>query len=156
TAKIRCGTGDENSHGSRANFHPPFRSESWLSVLLVLQIVPYFLTGFESVPKAAEEAHGDFPARNFFRAIVMALFTGAGFYVFAVAAVSLSAPWQSLLGQPFSTASAFAHALRAQWPVRAILVAAVVGLLQCFNGNFVAATRMLFSFGRSGTIAAPF
>lgn len=144
------------AHGSRANFHPPFRGESWLSVLLVLQIVPYFLTGFESVPKAAEEAHGDFPPKNFFRAIVMALFTGAGFYVFAIAAVSLSAPWQSLLGQPFSTASAFAHALGAQWPVRVILVAAVVGLLQCFNGNFVAATRMLFSFSRSGTVAVPF
>lgn len=143
-------------HGSPANFKPVFRGGSWVSVLLVLQIVPYFLTGFESVPKAAEEARKDFPPKKFFRAIVMALFTGAGFYVAAIAAVSLSAPWQTLLGLPFSTAAAFTHAIGAQWPLRLIAVAAVVGLLQCFNGNFVAATRMLFSFGRARTVAAPF
>jgi amino acid transporter len=30
------------------------------------------------------------------------------------------------------------------------------GLFQCFNGNFVAASRLLFSFGRRGTIPARF
>jgi amino acid transporter len=29
-------------------------------------------------------------------------------------------------------------------------------LFQCFNGNFVAASRLLFSFGRRGTSPAPF
>src|SRR5215472_9489290 len=44
------------AHGSIGNFKPAFRGGSWVSIVLVLQIVPYFLTGFESVPKAAEEA----------------------------------------------------------------------------------------------------
>jgi len=35
-------------------------------------------------------------------------------------------------------------------------MAAMFGLLQCFNGNFVAASRLLFSFGRRGTIPARF
>jgi APA family basic amino acid/polyamine antiporter len=142
--------------GSLANFQPAFRAAPLLSVLLVLQIVPYFLTGFESVPKIAEEAHREFRARGFFRAIMMALFVGAGFYVAVTAAVSFLAPWQALLGKRFATAVAFGQAVGTQWAVRLIMIAAVFGLLQCFNGNFVAASRMLFSFGRRGTIPAPF
>jgi basic amino acid/polyamine antiporter, APA family len=143
-------------HGSIANFQPGFRAEPIVSVLLVLQIVPYFLTGFESVPKIAEEARREFAAQGFFRAIVMALFVGAGFYVAVTAAVSFLAPWQFLLGKRFATAAAFGQTAATQWAVRLIMVAAVFGLLQCFNGNFVAASRMLFSFGRSGTVPSKF
>jgi len=59
------------------------------SVMLTLQIVPYFMTGFESVPKAAEEAAPGFGGRRFFRAIALALFVGAGFYVLAIGAVAV-------------------------------------------------------------------
>ena len=143
-------------HGSFANFQPGFRAAPLVSVLLVLQIVPYFLTGFESVPKAAEEAQQEFRAQGFFRAIVLALFVGAGFYVTVTAAVSFLAPWQTLLGKRFATATAFSQTSGTQWAVRMIMVAAVFGLLQCFNGNFVASSRMLFSFGRNRTVAAGF
>src|SRR5271165_5133515 len=55
--------------GSLANFRPLFSHAPLASVLLTLQIVPYFVTGFESVPKVAEEARPGFPARDFFKAI---------------------------------------------------------------------------------------
>src|ERR1700752_3901720 len=42
------------SRGASANLHPLFPADPWISVLLTLQIVPYFLTGFESIPKYAE------------------------------------------------------------------------------------------------------
>lgn len=144
------------SHGSVANLRPAFHGSPFVSILLTLQIVPYFMTGFESVPKVAEEAHPEFRARGFFRAIVTALFVGAAFYVLAIAAVSLAAPWQTLLGKRFATAIAFEHAIGARWPVTLILVVAILGLCQCFNGNFVAASRLLFSFGRRGTVPTRF
>ncbi len=144
------------SHGALANFHPGFSAAPLVSVLLVLQIVPYFMTGFESVPKVAEEAHQDFRSQGYFRAIVLAIFVGAAFYVITVAAVSFAAPWQLLLGKRFATAVAFGQAGGGPWPVRLILFAAAFGLLQCFNGNFVAASRLLFSFGRRGTVPARF
>jgi basic amino acid/polyamine antiporter, APA family len=144
------------THGSVRNMHPGFSAAPLVSILLVLQIVPYFMTGFESVPKVAEEAHREFPSQGFFRAIVLALFVGSAFYVAAIAAVSFAAPWQSLLGKRFATAAAFGQAMGTQWPVRLILIAAISGLFQCFNGNFVAASRLLFSFGRRGTIPTRF
>jgi len=138
--------------GAPANFHPAFRSTPLVSIVLTLQIVPYFMTGFESVPKVAEEAHLEFSSRRFLRAIVMAVLVGAGFYVLAVAAVSYVAPWQGLIGKRFATAIAFEQALGARWPVRLILAMALFGLFQCFNGNFVASSRLLFAYGRRRTI----
>ncbi len=144
--------GISGAHGKPANFEPVFRATPFVSILLTLQIVPYFMTGFESVPKVAEEAHRDFRSAEFLRAIVMALLMGAGFYVLTVAAVAYVAPWEGLLGKRFATAIAFEQALGARWPVRLILVMAMFGLFQCFNGNFVASSRMLFAFGRRRTI----
>jgi amino acid transporter len=142
--------------GSPVNWKPLFSHSPFLSILLTLQIVPYFLTGFESVPKVAEEAHSGFPVGDFFKAIAMALLVGAGFYVLAVGAVAYIAPWQSLVGKRFATAIAFEQGTHSVWLVRLILGISLVGLLQVFNGNFVASSRLLFAFGRRGTIAPAF
>src|ERR1700733_3316475 len=61
------------SKGSARNFPPLFTHSPFVSVLLVMQIVPYFMTGFESVVKGAEEASPQFRARGFFKAIWMAI-----------------------------------------------------------------------------------
>jgi basic amino acid/polyamine antiporter, APA family len=142
--------------GSPANFHPAFSATPLVSILLTLQIVPYFLTGFESVPKCAEEANPEFRGESYFRAIALALLTGAFFYVFTIAAVAYIHPWQSLIGHRFATAIAFEKGIGARWPVQLILVMALFGLMQCFNGNFVASTRLFFAFARRGTISPRF
>ncbi len=142
--------------GLPAHLRPLFSHAPLASILLTLQIVPYFVTGFESVPKAAEEANPNFQPKDFFKAIAMALLVGAGFYVLAVGAVSYIAPWQSLLGKRFATAIAFEQATHSTWLVRLILAIALVGLFQVFNGNFVAATRLIFAFGRRGTLHPAF
>src|SRR5271167_1653838 len=142
--------------GSPANLKPPFSHPHLASIFLALQIVTSFVNGFESVPKFAEEAHPGFPPKDFFKAISMALLIGAGFYVLAVGAVSYIAPWQGLLGKRFATAIAFEQGTHSVWLVRLILAVSLVALFQVFNGNFVASTRLVFAFGRRGTIPAVF
>src|SRR5271169_1798294 len=142
--------------GSPANLHPVFHATPFVSILLTLQIVPYFLTGFESVPKYAEEANPDLRGKTYMTAIAMALGVGVSFYAFSLAAVSYIAPWQSLLGKRFATAIAFEHGIGAHWPVQLIFTMAMFGLFQCFNGNFAASTRMIFAFGRNGSIPEMF
>ncbi len=121
--------------GAPGNFQPLFRASPLISIVLTLQIVPYFLTGFESAPKCAEEANPEFKRAGYMRAIALALLVGAGFYALSIIAVSYVAPWQSLLGKRFATAIAFEHAFGARWPVSLILVMAFFGLFQCFNGR---------------------
>jgi APA family basic amino acid/polyamine antiporter len=142
--------------GSPTHLRPLFSHAPFASILLTLQIVPYFVTGFESVPKAAEEANPSFQPKDFFKAIAMALLIGAGFYVLAVGAVSYISPWQSLLGKRFATAIAFEQATHSIWLVRLIFAVSLVALFQVFNGNFVASTRLIFAFGRRGTLHPAF
>ena len=142
------------SKGSAGNLPPLFTHAPLVSILLVIQIVPYFMTGFESVGKAAEEAHQDLHAKAFFRAVWMAIFVGILFYTIVIAAVSFVGPWHQLIGEKFMTAVAFERAIGSRWIVNIILAAALLSLFKCFNGNFVAASRLLFALGRRKMIAA--
>ncbi|MGO9128045.1 MAG: APC family permease [Terriglobales bacterium] len=141
---VGCGV----SKGSPRNFPPLFTHSGFVSVLLVIQIVPYFMTGFEAVVKGAEEARPDFNSRQFFTAIWMAIGVGILFYTVIIAAVGYVAPWHELAGRKFMTAVAFEHAIGSRWIVSLILAAALLSLFKVFNGNLVAASRMLFAMGR--------
>src|SRR5579864_3685792 len=105
------------SRGSVTHFAPLFTHAPLVSILLVIQIVPYFMTGFESVGKAAEEAGPEFRAQGFFRAIWMAILIGTLFYATIVAAVAFVAPWRQLTGDKFMTAVAFEQAVGSRWIV---------------------------------------
>jgi basic amino acid/polyamine antiporter, APA family len=137
--------------GAPANFHPAFHANPFLSIFLTLQIVPYFMTGFESVPKYVEEANPELRQASYMHAIGLALGVGAIFYAFSILAVGYIAPWHSLLGKRFATAVAFEHGVGHHWIVQLILVMALFGLFQCFNGNFAASTRLFFAYARRGT-----
>jgi APA family basic amino acid/polyamine antiporter len=140
------------SKGSPRNFPPLFTHAPLVSFLLVLQIVPYFMTGFESVSKAAEESTPEFRGQGFLKAIWMAILVGILFYTVIVAAVAFTAPWHELTNQKFMTAVAFQSAVGSRWIVNVILAAALLSLFKCFNGNFVAASRLLFALGRRGLV----
>jgi len=141
--------------GSVSNFPPLFTHGRFVSILLVLQIVPYFMTGYESAVKGAEEASPDFDAGGFLKAMAIAIAVGILFYTMVIAAVGYVAPWRQLTEQKFMTAVAFERAVGSRWIVGAILAAALLSLVKCFNGNFVAASRLLFAMARRGLVADP-
>ena len=84
----------------------------------------------------------------------MAIFVGILFYASIVAAVAFVAPWRQLTGEKFMTAVAFQQAVGSRWIVNIILAAALLSLFKCFNGNFVAASRLFFALGRRGMVDA--
>jgi len=139
--------------GDIANWQPPFADNrgalgAIASTLLVLQIVPYFMTGFEAVPKCSEEASVDFKPRHFTRVIFIALGAGIFFYVTIIAVVTLIQPWPSLTKERFATAVAFERAFGSRALVQLIMFGVLLSLLKIFNGNFLTATRLLFAMGR--------
>jgi len=140
--------------GSPRNFPPLFTHSPFVSILLVMQIVPYFMTGYESVSKSAEEANPEFRGRGYFKATWIATLAGIVVYTVIIAAVAYVAPWRTLTGEKFMTAVAFEHAMGSRRIVSVILAAALLSLFKCFNGNFVAASRLLFAMGRRGMVDA--
>jgi amino acid transporter len=148
------------ARGSVDNLSPPFAQEggAWggvLSILLVLQIMPYYLTGFETIPKCAEEAAEDFAARRFLPVMFLALGVATVFYVSVPGIVALLQPWESLKNVPFATAVAFENAFGWPWLVRLMMVGVVLSLLKVFNGNFLAATRLLYAMGSRDLLGGP-
>ena len=129
-------------------FAQPGAGGAILSILLVLQIVPYFMTGFESIGKESEEARSGFDPRNFQRVILLAAVAGILFYCLIIAAVSLVFPWKELVAGHLGTEAAFERAFSSRGMARLILLAALLSLIKIFNGNFVASTRLLFGIGK--------
>ncbi len=137
------------THGSASNFRPLFSHSPLLSILLVWQVVPWLVSGFESVGKVAEEASPSFEKRDFSVAILLTIFSGLIFFVVVIAAVAYVAPWQSLHSNlQFPTAVAFERALHAHWIVVLVMGSALVALVQAFNANIVASSRLLFAMSR--------
>jgi basic amino acid/polyamine antiporter, APA family len=140
------------ARGSPATMTPLFAhagtAGALVSVILVAQIVPYFMTGFESVGKASEEAKVGFDPRRFGGAITGALVAATLFYVLVIAAVAFVFPWRDLVAGRLGTEAAFARAFGSPGIARLILAAAFLSLFKVFNGNFVASTRLLFALGR--------
>ena len=144
------------TRGDAANLEPlfarPGTSGAWLSVVLALQIVPYFMTGFESVAKGSEEARPGFDTRGFSRAMYSAVIAGALFYVVVVGVVAFVFPWRELVANHLGTEVAFERAFASRTIARIIVFAAFLSLLKVFNGNFVASTRLLFGIGKRGLV----
>lgn len=137
------------AHGSASNLHPLFSHAPLVSIFLVWQIVPWLLSGFESVGKYSEEASSDFKSSSFSIAIALTIFTGLAFFWVVISAVAYVSPWQSLeSSQQFPTAIAFERALHAHWIVVLILSSALVALIQAFNANLIASSRLLFAMAR--------
>jgi len=146
------------TRGSASNMQPLFSHAgaggAWLSIFLVLQIVPYFMTGFESVAKGSEEAKEGFDPRGFTTAIYAALVAGFTFYVLIIAVVTYVYPWQEIVTGHVRTEVAFERTFGSHAIAQLILFGAFLSLLKIFNGNFVAATRMLYAMGRRGLVHA--
>ena len=137
------------ARGSAANVQPLFASPgAFVSVLLVLQIVPYFMTGFESIAKASEEARTDLDPKWLGRMLTITMLAAGAFYVIVVGVTAWVYPWTDLVANHLGTDAAFARALGAPWIVRLMLAGALLSLLKVFNGNFVAATRLVYALGR--------
>jgi basic amino acid/polyamine antiporter, APA family len=144
------------ARGDAANVRPLFPRPGpagvFLSIFLVMQIVPYFMTGFESVAKGSEEARSGFDPRNFPKAIYAALFAGLLFYFIIIAVVTYVYPWQQIVSGHVRTEVAFERTFGSHAIAQLILFGAFLSLLKIFNGNFVAATRMLYAIGRRNLV----
>jgi amino acid transporter len=146
--------------GDVSNLPPLFADDrgAWggfLSILLVLQVVPYFLTGFETIPKCSEEASNQLEARRFLPVMFWALGVGTFFYVMVVGVVALLQPWPTLLDVPFPTAAAFERAFGWGWLVQLMMFGVLLSLVKVYNGNFLAGTRLLYAMGRRELLGGP-
>jgi amino acid transporter len=81
-----------------------------------------------------------------------AVLAGAAFYVAIVVVVAYVYPWRDVVAGHVGTEIAFQRAFGSRAIADLILLAAFLSLFKVYNGNFVAATRLLFAIGRRGLV----
>lgn len=116
-------------------------------VVAVLAITPFFFSGFDTIPQAAEESSEGMDYNDLGKVLSMAVFAGIIFYALAILAVSMVMPWGEMVGLDFPAADA----IKTVSPLvgNIVLLGALAGLLTTFNSFFIASTRVLFGLGRA-------
>ncbi len=122
------------------------------SIIAVLGIVPFYYSGFDTIPQGAEESRVKLNPRDLGKAVIVSILVGAAFYGIVILALSLCMPWQETIKYEMPTANAFQVAFAYTWATRLVLFAAFLGLITSFNGFFIAATRIIFAAGRGGLL----
>ena len=151
------------SRGSPENLAPLFAGEGsfWTivpaSIAAVLVVVPFFLTGFDCIPQAAEESGVKMAPRQIGLAILSTIALGATFYSLILLALGYSVPGTILdeiltESEALPMAKVFRESFGYDWAARLVLFAALLGILSTLNGIFMAATRLLFAQGRGGLL----
>lgn len=122
------------------------------AIIAVMGVVPFFYSGFDTIPQGAEESGIELDPKNLGKAIVISILIGAAFYGIVILALSLCMPWQETIKFEMPTATAFQTAFGYTWATKLVLFAAFLGLITSFNGFFIAASRIVFSIGRGGLL----
>jgi amino acid transporter len=129
---------------------------SWLAagaaLLSVVVVVPFWMSGFDAIPQAAEESDARVEPRRLGTAVIVSMVMGVGFYVAVILAVAVSMPWQEAVALEMPTSQVFEAAFGYSWAAKLVLIAALLGLATSLNGFFLAATRVVFSAGRGGLL----
>ncbi len=126
------------------------------SIVAILGIVPFFYSGFDTIPQGAEEAGLKLNPKNLGKAVIISILVGAIFYALVILDLSICLPWQESIKYEMPTANVFEVAFGYRWAARLVLLAAFFGLITSFNGFFIAATRVVFAAGRGGLLPAWF
>lgn len=144
--------------GDPANLTPLFSHQGpvWVaapaSIIAVIVVVPWFMSGFDAIPQAAEEAGLKMPPERLGTAIITTIIAGALFYVLIILAVAISMPWHLSSKLALPTAAVFRAAFGYDWAARLVLITALMGLVTTLNGMYIAASRLIFSLGRGGLL----
>lgn len=143
--------------GSFSNMVPLFAGDGtrraiFASTIAILGIVPFFYSGFDTIPQGAEESGNKVNPKDLGKAVIISIIIAAVFYAIVILALSVCMPWQETIKFEMPTANAFRVAFGYEWAAKLVLLAAFFGLITSFNGFFLAATRIVFAAGRGGLL----
>ncbi len=138
--------------GSVENLVPTFTGSK--GVVAVLLAVPAMFVGFDVIPQAAEEMN--IPLNKIAKVLILSIILAAGWYIFMIVGISLSAPSEIRTSAGIPVADAFAYALGNPVFGKVMIITGMCGILTSWNGFILGATRVLFGMGRAKMLPTMF
>lgn len=139
-----------------SNLQPAYGAGKGLvpGILSILVVTPYCFVGFDTIPQAAEEYN--FAHSKVKRLIVSAIIIGALIYIAMAIITDVVIPWQTLFGlkdadgEPVKwLTGAMLDKTMGRAGTTFVSVAVLMAIFTGINGFYLAASRLLFSMGRS-------
>ncbi|MDD5448429.1 MAG: APC family permease [Actinomycetota bacterium] len=132
--------------GSPANAKPLFTSATGFFTILLL--LPGFMSGFNAIPQAAEEAYVE--PNILGKSVTATVWGSVLFYVLIVIGLSLAAPLSVRSGEGLVVVKAVDLMYHGSPIARYIvLVASLLGMLTTWNACYIAGSRLMFALGRA-------
>lgn len=147
--------------GDPANLAPAFGSPetqgvSWLGLLAVFAVTPFWFSGFDIIPQALGERSEHFDLGRLPWILVGSITVALVLYCLVILAATLSLPRAELLDSDLPPAAAIGAALDSEWWTRVVLFGGLLGLISTWNAIFYGATRLIYALGRAHLIPAAF
>ncbi|WP_419024967.1 APC family permease [Emergencia sp.] len=138
--------------GDIENLKPAFSAKGAGSgILMAIASMIFFMNGFDTIPKAADEMDKDINARNLAKALVGTILMGSFIYILVILCSSLIMnPGESVnLGAlPLVTSYELATGSKALGFI--MVLGALMGVLTTFNGFLMAGAKFICSFADAG------
>lgn len=138
--------------GKPENLHPMFSSNGKISgIMLAISSMIFFMNGFDTIPKAADEADSQINPRNLAKALVGTILLGSAIYILVIICSSLvmvTGDEVNLGALPL--VAAYENATGSKLLVVIMIIGTIMGVITTFNGFDLAGSKLIGSFAASG------
>lgn len=131
--------------GNTDNMEPLIRQVNGLTYVVLM--VPSMLVGFDVIPQSAEEMN--IPLRDIGRMVVVCIVLACFWYVMIIVGVTLAAPLEVRSSGLIPAADVMTYAYGDPIFGKIVIMGGLLGILTCWNGFFMGASRLLFAMGRA-------
>lgn len=120
--------------------------------LSVLAITPFFFSGFDTIPQAAEELKESVSKKKIGKVLSISVISASVFYALIILAVTLVLPWKDIISMELPAAEVYTKGLDMNFLTRLIIIGAFCGTLTCLNSFFISSAKVLLSLSKSNMI----
>ena len=123
-------------------------------VLAGISSMLFFMNGFDTIPKAADEADKGINGKNLAKALVGTILLGSAVYLFVILSASLiMVPGESVNLGNLPLISAYELSTGSRLLVYVMIFGTIMGVTTTFNGFLLAGSKLLASFAQAGFIS---
>lgn len=129
-------------------------------IISMIVIVPFFMSGFDTIPQSIEETSPDKKFKHIAKSLVLSIIAAGIFYSLVIISTGAASPWQEYsLASPPAMGDMLQDAYGGNLGRilnGLIIIGTVSGLFSTWNGMFMASARLIQSMGASGLIPKVF
>lgn len=131
--------------GKFENLTPAFKDIKGAGMVLLM--TPSMYIGFDMVSKSGEEMN--MPLKAISKVLIVSIVAAIAWYILIILGFALSAPVDFRHQLPVPIADSAALAFQSPVMAKVMIVGGICGIVTCWNGFIVGASRIIFAMGRA-------